>query len=118
MHDTLWVIVDTETTGVFNPIYAVEIAAQRMRGWKREGDPFRVLLNHDVPIEPQAQSIHGYSREYLREHGLDPHDAHRQFHDYVGTLPLVAHNLTYDWDRVLLPEYQRLGIPVTGQRGF
>jgi len=118
MHDARWVIIDTETTGVFSPIFAVEIAAQRMRGWTRDGEPFRVLLNHDVAIEPQAESVHGYSREFLRQHGLPPLEAHQRFRDYVGSLPLVAHNLSYDWDRVLFPEYARLGVPVAGQRGF
>ncbi len=118
MHRSSWVIIDTETTGIYSPIYAVEIAAQRMLGWQREGPPFRVLLNHDVPIEPQAEAVHGYSRAYLREHGVPPHEAHAQFRAYVGTSALVAHNLSYDWDRVLYPEYARLGLPVAGTRGF
>jgi DNA polymerase III epsilon subunit-like protein len=115
---TNWVIIDTETTGIWSPIFAVEIAAQRMCGWQRDGAPFRVLLNHDVEIEPQAQAVHGYSRAYLRQNGLPPHEAHDRFRDYVGSSPLVAHNLSYDWDRVLSPEYQRLGVPVAGRRGF
>ncbi len=65
MYDEPWLIVDTETDGVRWPIHAVEIAAQRMRGWRRGGEPFSILLNHDVPIDPGAQAIHGYSREYL-----------------------------------------------------
>ena len=116
--ETSWVIVDTETTGIRAPIYAVEIAAQKMRGWQRDGAPFRVLLNHDVQIEPQAQAIHGYSRAYLRKNGLPPREAHTRFRAYVGPSPIVAHNLSYDWDRVLYPEYQRLGVPVAGRRGF
>jgi DNA polymerase-3 subunit epsilon len=115
---TNWVIIDTETTGIRSPIFAVEIAAQRMCGWQREGAPFRVLLNHDVEIEPQAQAVHGYSRAYLQKPGLPPHEAHARFRDYVGPSPLVAHNLSYDWDRVLYPEYQRLGVPAAGCRGF
>lgn len=118
MHESSWVIVDTETTGIRLPIYAVEIAAQRMRGWKRDGEPFRVLLNHDVAIEPQAQAVHGYTRDFLREHGLPPREAHARFRKYAGSLPIVAHNLSYDWDRVLLPEYHRLQVPVAGRRGF
>jgi DNA polymerase III epsilon subunit-like protein len=118
MHSSSWVIIDTETTGIQTPIYAVEIAAQRMQGWARAGAPFRVLLNHDVPIEPQAEAVHGYTRDYLRQHGLPPDGAHARFRDYVGALPLVAHNLSYDWDRVLRPEYERLRLPVAGRRGF
>ena len=118
MYDEAWLIVDTETNGLMTPIHAVEIAAQRMRGWQRDGEPFRVLLNHDVPIDPAAQAIHGYSRAYLRQHGAPPLEAHAAFHTYAGDRPMVAFNLSFDWDRVLLPQYTRLGVPVSGRRGF
>ena len=118
MKDEPWLIVDTETDGVRWPIHAVEIAAQRMRGWQREGEPFGVLLNHDVPIDPGAQAVHGYSREYLRRHGVCPYEAHAAFRTYAGDLPLVAYNLSFDWNRVLEPEYARLGVPIAGRRGF
>lgn len=67
MHKEHWLVVDTETDGLAQPIHAVEIAAQRMCGWEPEGKPFQILLNHDVPIDPAAEAVHGYSREYLRK---------------------------------------------------
>lgn len=118
MQNESWIAVDTETSGLIRPIYVVEIAAQRMRGWERVGEPFHVWLNHDVPIDPRAEAVHGYSREFLRANGSDPHKAHRQFHDYVGDLPIVAYNLSFDWDRCLVPEYARLGVAATGRKGF
>ncbi len=118
MKDESWVIVDTETSGLMPPICAVEIAGQRMKGWEPDGNPFRVLLNHDVAIDPMAESLHGYSREYLRQHGEDPKKAHNAFHDYAENLPIVAYNLSFDWNRVLEPEYKRLSVPQTGTRGF
>jgi len=118
MNDESWVIIDTETSGLMPPICAVEIAGQRMKGWEPEGEPFRVLLNHDVPIDPMAESVHGYSREYLRQHGEDPNKAHKAFHDYAEDLPIVAYNISFDWNRVLEPEYKRLNVPQTGKRGF
>ncbi len=113
-----WVIVDTETSGLMPPICAVEIAGQRMKGWEADGSPFRVLLNHDVPIDPMAESLHGYSREYLRKHGEDPNKAHQAFHEYAKNLPIVSYNISFDWNRVLEPEYKRLKVPQTGTRGF
>jgi DNA polymerase III epsilon subunit-like protein len=118
MYSEEWIIIDTETSGLNQPIYVVEIAAQRMKGWQRDGDPFRVLLNHDVPIEPMAESLHGYSRDYLRKHGEYPHLAHEQFSNYCGERPVVAYNLSYDWDRALYPEYERLRRPAIGKKGF
>ena len=113
-----WTIVDTETTGLSQPVYAVEIAAQRMRGWEPDGPPFQVLLNHEVPIDPAAEAVHGYSRVHLRRHGQDPRTAHAAFRSYADDLPIVAYNLGFDWDRVLRPEYQRLGIHTAGTKGF
>ncbi len=113
-----WVLFETEASGMKRPFYTVEIAAQRMKGYEPDGTKFRVLLNHDVPIELQAQSVHGYSQEYLRQHGQEPRLAHSLFREYTGSRPLVSHNLPMDWDRLLLPECQRLGIPAPGPRGF
>lgn len=118
MKNEEWLVVDTETNGLMPPVCAVEIAAQRMMGWEPVGEPFRILLNHDVPIEPMAEALHGYSRVYLREHGQNPVAAHQAFHDYSGRLPIVAYNISFDWNRVLQPEYVRLGVPCSGARGF
>ncbi len=118
MQDESWLVVDTETNGVMTPVHAGEIAAQRMRGWRREGAPFSILLNHDVPIDPGAEAVHGYSRAYLRRHGAHPLEAHAAFYEYAGALPMVAYNLSFDWNRVLAPEYVRLGVPTAGRRGF
>ncbi len=118
MNNESWCIVDTETSGLSLPIFTIEIAAQKMKGWEKDGDSFRVLLNHDVPIEPMAEAVHGYSREFLQKEGLNPLEAHELFRNYVQQLPLVSYNLSFDWNRVLEPEYRRLGIPSAGRRGF
>lgn len=118
MKNEEWLVVDTETNGLYQPIFTLEIAAQRMIGWEPVGDSFRVLLNHDVTIDPAAQAVHGYSREFLRREGIDPREAHKAFRAYARELPIVAYNLSFDWDRVLEPEYRRLRVPAAGSKGF
>ena len=71
MNDTDWVLIDTETTGLGAPIFVVELAAQRMRGWEPDGEPFRRLLNQNADIPPEASRVHGYTREILERDG-DP----------------------------------------------
>jgi DNA polymerase III epsilon subunit-like protein len=105
-----WVVIDTETSGLMNPIYAVEIAAQTMKGFSPIGPSFRVFLNHDVDMEPAAVATHGYTREFLRNNGLPPVEAHCRLAAYAGGLPMVSHNLAYDFRRVLRPEWERLGL--------
>ena len=118
MNDEQWVIVDTETDGLSNSMHIVEIGAQLMRGWEPCGKPFRVLLNHDVPIPAAAVAKHGYTSDYLCGYGLDPCEAHAEFRDYARGLPIVAHNLNFDWERSFLYEWKQLGLEPAGRRGF
>jgi DNA polymerase III epsilon subunit-like protein len=113
-----WILLDTETTGFAPPIYVVEVAAQRMQGWEPVGAGFRRLLNHGADIPPEAARVHGYTKEILERDGDAPLDVYAEFSAYVGTRPLVAYNLPYDFDKVLVPEWKRLGIPAIGRRGF
>ena len=116
--NTRWVIVDTETDGLFSPIHVVEIAAQAMVGWEPRGEPFRVFLNHGVPIPYGAVAAHGYTREFLEEHGIDPTRAHGMLADFMQDAPMVCHNMRYDWTCALEPEWARLGVPPAGRVGF
>jgi len=118
MENTEWVILDTETTGFSAPIFVVEIAAQKMMGWEPAGPPFRQLLNHGADIPPEAARVHGYTREILERDGDPPKEVYAAFARYVGKRPLVAYNLPYDLDKVLLPEWERLGIQPIGTEGF
>jgi DNA polymerase III epsilon subunit-like protein len=118
MQGTHWIIVDTETDGLFEPIHVVELSAQLMCGWEAVETPFRMLLNHDVPIPAEATAIHGYTRDHLRRHGHDPRLVYEQFREYARDYPFVAHNLSFDWDRTLTPEWARLGVAPVGKRGF
>lgn len=117
-YGTRWVIVDTETDGLLAPIHVVEIAGQAMVGWEPAGDPFRVFLNHRVPIPREATAVHGYTREFLAARGIDPVEAHARFAAYVRGDPIVCHNLSYDWGRALGPEWARLGVVPAGCEGF
>ena len=113
-----WLLIDTETNGLLKPIFAVDIAAQRMRGWEKDGAPVRFLLNHCCALPPEASRVHGYTREILERDGRPPKEVYRQFAEYAGNLPVVAYNLDYDWNQVLVPEWKRLGIPQIGVAGF
>jgi DNA polymerase-3 subunit epsilon len=118
MHFIPWLILDTETTGFKPPIYVVELAAQRMRGWEPDGPPFVRLLDHGVEIPPEAARVNGYTREILERDGEPPLAVYDAFADYAGERPLVAYNLSYDLDQVLRPEWQRLGRASIGRAGF
>jgi len=118
MKNTDWVLIDTETTGLTAPIFVVELAAQRMRGWEPHGEPFRKLLNQNQDIPAESSQVHGYTREILERDGEPPLHVYRKFAEYVGNLALVSYNLEYDLDEVLTPEWQRLRVTPIGRKGF
>jgi DNA polymerase III epsilon subunit-like protein len=118
MNNAEWVLIDTETTGFKPPIFVVEIGAQRMQGWAPKGPSFRKLLNQNEDIPPEAARVHGYTREILERDGEPAVEVYAAFADYTEGLPVVAYNMRYDWDDVLVPEWKRLGIKVIGTPGF
>jgi DNA polymerase-3 subunit epsilon len=118
MNDKPWILLDTETTGLTAPVFVVELAAQRMRGWQSEGEPYRKLLNQNADIPAEASRVHGYTREILERDGEPPLQVYREFAEYAGNLPLVSFNLEYDLDEVLKPEWKRLRVASIGSQGF
>jgi DNA polymerase III epsilon subunit-like protein len=118
LDDEKWVVFDTETSGLRDPVYPVEIAAQMMCGWTPSGGPFRVLIDFDVPIESGAERTHGYSMEYLKTYGSDPEEALKAFVEYAQGVPVVAYNMAYDWNRVIWPALKWLGPTRAIKPGF
>lgn len=118
MNNKNWILLDTETTGFAPPIMVVELGAQKMRGWKPDGPPFRRLLNQNADIPPEAARVHGYTREILERDGEPAKTVYRDFAAYAAELPIVAYNLEYDLDDVLKPEWERLGVKPIGAAGF
>ena len=118
MQSQEWILLDTETTGLIEPIYVVELAAQHMNGWEPEGKSFRQLINHDRDIPDDAQKVHGYTREILERDGNSPVVVYEDFREYAAGLPLVSYNKDYDLKQVLYPEWKRLGIEPIGTEGF
>jgi hypothetical protein len=100
------------------PVFVVELAAQRMRDWQADGEPFRKLLNQNQEIPAEAARVHGYTREILERDGEPPLQVYRAFAEYTGNVPLVSFNLEYDLDEVLKPEWKRLRIAPIGNQGF
>jgi len=118
MDSTSWLLIDTETTGFKKPIFAVEIAVQKMRGWKADGPSFRKIINHSCDIPPEASRVNGYTKEILERDGELPDEVYAELLEYGEGLPICAYNLEYDYNRVLMPEWQRLGIDVVSPPGI
>ena len=101
-----WISVDVETSGPAPGVASLlSIGAQVL--W-RPDQTFSVELRPlpgTVWIET-AQDVHGLTRDYLDEHGLEPREAMTRFADWIGALPTVANgarpvfvgfNAPFDW---------------------
>lgn len=118
MEKSYWILIDTETTGIKAPIHVVDLGAQLMRGWDPEGPSFQKLINTSGYISPEASRIHGYTKEILERDGVSPYEVYDEFSHYCKNYPIVSYNLEYDYDKVLVPEWERLNIAPIGSRGF
>ena len=113
-----WVLIDTETDGLYPPISIVEVAAQKFEGLEPVGEPFQIFINHGTPIDPAATEVHGYTMEFIATNGVAPREAYSRLRNYVRNNHVASHYLRFDWDRVLVPELNRLGESPIGLRGF
>lgn len=113
-----WVFIDVETDGLKDPIHVIQVAAQRMIGWEAHGEAFHAYLNHGVKISSKISSIHGLTSEFLAQWGETPNHVHERLSDYIGRRHVVSHNLAFDWNRCLMPEWERVGAKSKAQRGF
>ena len=96
VHTGRVVVFDTETTGGSSWDEICQIAAAEYVGGARS----RTLALYVRPtcrVNPWAEAIHGLSDDFLREHGIAPEEAMRQFFDFLGRdALLVAHNAAFD----------------------
>ena len=77
-----WALIDTETDGLYAPIFAIEVAAQKFEGLKPVGSPFRVFINHGIDIPLEATAVHGYTTEFIVQNGLPPLEAYSPLREY------------------------------------
>lgn len=94
------VVFDTETTGL-NVLEddIVQIAAFKIRGGEKvPGSDFNIILHTDREIPAMlGDKPNPLTAEYSRREHMDRARGLRSFLDYVGALPLIGHNVNYDF---------------------
>ncbi|PLV59219.1 PolC-type DNA polymerase III [Thermotoga sp. KOL6] len=97
-NDTLFFVVDTETTGTdpFGGDRIVEIAAVPVfKGKIFMNKAFHSLVNPHVRIPALIQKVHGITNEEIEE-APDMGTVYENFRDYVKGSVLVFHNANFD----------------------
>jgi DNA polymerase III epsilon subunit family exonuclease len=108
------VVVDVETTGL-DPKNDRVVSIACLRGsiteFATKGttylDRFEALLNPGIPIPPEATCVHGIKdSDVLGKNAFA--DIAGELRDFIGDLPLVGHNVSYD-KAFLSEEFKRTG---------
>ena len=96
IYSATYVIFDTETTG-FNPGLhdsMIEIGAVKMK----DGaviENFDELINPGVMIDSEITELTGITNNMVKN-SLNEEDVTKKFKEWIGDLPLVAHNARFD----------------------
>ena len=94
--DETYVVFDLETTGLYadKGDSIIEIGAVKMCKGKII-DTFDCLVNPEIKISDEIISITGITNEMLEGKGKEE-DTVKDFINWVGELPMVAHNAKFD----------------------
>lgn len=109
MKRTDWVLIDTETTGLWSDDWVIEVCVQQMKGWTPRGVARSWLIRAPRAVGSQAFRVHGISDAYLDRHGDEPAEAHADILDFIDGRPFGAFNLPFD-SRMLHSDWDRVGV--------
>ena len=96
IEDLTYVIFDTETTG-FNPglnDQMIEIGAVKIKKGEVT-ERFDELINPNRKLDPVITNLTGITDEKLKDADTEE-NVTKRFKEWIGDLPLVAHNATFD----------------------
>lgn len=100
------VVFDTETTGLdVNRDEIVQISAERIDGEGRVLDAFNRFIRPSIPVG-SSTSVHGYTDEFLANHGEEAVLVLRDFISFIKDCLLVGHNVSFDCG-ILFSELRR-----------
>ena len=111
---TRHICLDTETTGL-DPKSGhriIEIACIEVEDFIPTGNSFHRYINPDREIEPEAERVHGISRQMVADKPrFEAPEICAEFLDFIGDAPLVAHNAAFDRG-FINAELERAGQPI------
>lgn len=103
-----YIILDVETTGVYNRDKIIEIALLEIIGNTKTGRHLHYYLNPEINVTFKASYIHTLTNEKLEDKPLFK-DVAQEIVDFIGTSKMIAHNAGFDM-RMLNNELERVGL--------
>lgn len=93
------IVIDTETTGIDHRTghRVVEIACVEIEDLIPTGQVFQRFVDPERDIDPDAERVHGLSRQFLRgKPRFDHPSVCDEFLEFIRDATLVAHNAPFD----------------------
>ncbi|AMN31374.1 3'-5' exonuclease [Clostridium perfringens] len=105
-----YVCLDIETTGLMPTKGAkiIEIGAIKIINGKPV-DKFSELIDPEIKIPKKIIELTGINDKMIEHKDTYPHVL-RRLNEFIGNLPIIAHNAKFDWDRFLLFYFKTIGI--------
>ena len=111
-----FVIIDTETTGLYNKDEVVELAGLRFTDGRPNGE-FHTYIIPTVKISPEALKTHGLTEEFLRKNGIHALEAFGQFKAWLKEDVVCCHNFSFD-SRMVRVHSKKAKYPIELKKGF
>lgn len=87
------VILDTETTGMTKEDVVIELAVINTNS---DVPLANLFLQHEQPINPFAQKVHGITKSMTTKHGLPYDKVHYELVDMLEPATIMAYNMSFD----------------------
>lgn len=105
-----FIVLDLETTG-FSPIKGgriIEIGAVKVLG-NDIVDEYSTFVNPELKIPKKITEITGIE-DSMVENSLLYQQVLPDLYDFIGNMPVVAHNANFDWDQFLVYYFNKIGL--------
>jgi CRISPR-associated protein Cas2 len=110
-----YIVLDLETTGLSpEKDHIIEIGAIKFSNHTKI-DSFHAIIIPQAPINTCTLKISGLTKAQIMENGQPLSDAIAKLFLFVGSLPIVAHNVDFDKD-FLIAACQKLSLPIFRNR--
>ena len=91
------IVLDTETTGLHagKGDKICEIGCVLLENHMPAGSAYHVFVNPEREMPPEAEAVHGLSREFLKDKPTFRNVADELL-SFIGDFPIIAHNASFD----------------------
>lgn len=111
------VVFDVESTGTdVTSDEIIQIAAVKLNNKGEIIDTYERFIKPSKSVGASAK-VHGFTDEYLNEHGLDKTEVLKEFREYTKGKLVVGHNVQYDIN-IFTSELSRYNIGAPMFKGF